>query len=74
MVSLDSEGLCRVEHQGHLVIWVPAGSDSLKKRLPVCAHLEGAEHRRVDATMARLERDCVLESMAGDVRDMTRLC
>ena len=71
---LDSEGLCRVEHQGHLVIWVPAGSDSLKKRLPVCAHLEGAEHRRVDATMARLERDCVLESMAGDVRDMTRLC
>ena len=63
-----------MEHHGHRVIWVPAGADSLKKRLLVCAHLEGAGHRRVDATMARLERDCVLESMAGDVRDMTRLC
>ena len=42
---LDSEGLCRVEHQGHRVIWVPGGADSLKKRLLVCAHVEGARHR-----------------------------
>ena len=60
VASLDSEGLYRVEHQGHRVIWVP-GADSLKKRLVVCAHLEGAEYRRVDATIARLERHCVWE-------------
>ena len=37
VASLDSEGLYRVEHHGHRVIWVPAGADSLKKRLLVCA-------------------------------------
>ena len=63
-----------MEHHGHRVIGVPAGVDSLKKRQLVCAHLEGAGHRGVDATMARLNRHCVWEGMAGDVRDMTRLC
>ena len=74
LASLDSEGLYRVEHHGHRVVWVPAGADSLNNRLLVCAHLEGAGHRGVDATMARLERHCVWESMAGDVGDMIRLC
>ena len=31
--SLDSEGLHRMEHHGHRVIWVPRGADSPKKRL-----------------------------------------
>ena len=31
VASLDSEGLYRVEHRDHRVIWVPAGADSLKK-------------------------------------------
>ena len=48
-----------VEHRGHRVIWVPVGVDSPKKRQLVCAHLEGAGHRGVDATIARLERHCV---------------
>ena len=61
VASLDSEGLYLVGHHGHRVIWVPAGADSRKKRLLVCAHLEGAEHRWVDETMARLERHCVWE-------------
>ena len=55
VASLDFEGLYREEHRGHHVIWVPAGVDSLKKRLLVCAHLKGAGHRGVDATMARPE-------------------
>ena len=59
VASLDSEGLYRVEHHGHHVIWVLAGADSLKKRLLVCAHLEGTGHRGVDATIARLEQHCV---------------
>ena len=59
VASRDSEGLYRVEYQGHRMIWVPAGADSLKKRLLVSAHLEGTGHRGVDATMARLERHCV---------------
>ena len=63
-----------MEYHGHRVIWVPAGADSLKKRLLVCAHLEAAGHRGVDATMARLERHCVWEGMADDVRDMIRPC
>ena len=74
VASLESEGLYRVEYHGHRVILVPAGAKSLKKRLLVCAHLEGVGHRGVDATMARLERHCVREGLAGDVRDMTRLC
>ena len=55
----DSEGLYRVEHHGHRVIWVPGGADPLKKRLLVCTHLEGARHRGVDPTMDRLKRHCV---------------
>ena len=31
VASRDSEGLYRVEHHCHRVIWVPAGADSLKK-------------------------------------------
>ena len=58
VASRDSEGLDRMEHHGHRVIWVPAGA-SLKKRLLVCAHLEGTGHRGVDAAMARLGRHCV---------------
>ena len=50
-----------MEHHGHRVIWVPSGADSLKKRLLVCAHLEEAGYRGVDATMTRLERHCVWE-------------
>ena len=59
VASLDSEGLYRVEHHTHRVIWVPGGADSLKTRLLACGHLEGGGHRGVDATMARLERHCV---------------
>ena len=56
---IDKICLVWVEHRGHRVIWVPVRADSLKKQLLVCAHLEGAGHRGVDATMARLERHCV---------------
>ena len=59
VASLDSEGLYRVEHHDHRVIWVPAVADSLKNRLLVCAHVEGTGHRGVGATMAWLERHCV---------------
>ena len=59
VASLDSEGLYRVEHSRHRLTWVPAGADSLGKRLWVCAHLKGTGHRGVDATMARLDRHCV---------------
>ena len=45
-----------MEHRGHRVIWVPGGAYSLKKRLLLCAHLEGAGHCGVDAAMARFER------------------
>ena len=48
-----------MEQHGHRVIWMPAGADTLEMRLLVCAHLEGAGHRGVDATMARLQRHCV---------------
>ena len=41
--------------------WGPGRADSLKKRLLVCGHLEGVEHRGVDATMAPLERHCVCD-------------
>ena len=54
VASRDYEGLYRVEHPGHRVIWVPAGADSLKKRLLACARLEGTGHRGVDATMVGL--------------------
>ena len=46
VASLDSEGLYRVEHHGHRLIWVPDGADSLKKRPLVCTHPEGTETPR----------------------------
>ena len=58
---IDTTCLVWVEYRGHHVIWVPAGADSLKKRLWVCAHLEGAGHSGFDATMARFEQHCVWE-------------
>ena len=74
VASLGSEGLYRVEHDGDRVIWVQTGADSLKKRLLVYAHLEGAGHREVEATMARLERHCVWDGMADDLQNMVRFC
>ena len=74
VAPLGSEGLYCEEHDGDRVIWVQTGADSLKKRLLVYAHLEGAGHRRVEATMARLDRHCVWDGMADDVRNMVRLC
>ena len=71
---LDSEGLYQVKYQGHRGIWVPAQAASLKKRHLVCAHLEGAGHRGVDATMTPLEWHSVGEGMAGDVLEMTLGC
>ena len=40
VASLDSEGLYRVDHHGHHVIWVPAGAESPKKRPVMDAHVE----------------------------------
>ena len=57
VASQDSKGMHRVEYHGHGVIWVPAEAEFPKKRLLVCSQLEGARHRGVDATMARLERN-----------------
>lgn len=74
MASLESRRVTPVEYHGHIVIWVPAGVDSPKKRLLVCVHLEGAEHCGVDAKMTRLQQHCVWEGMADDVRDTTGLC
>ena len=62
-----------MEYHGHRVTSVPVEAESLKKRLLVYAHVQGAGHRAVDATMARLEQLCVRECMAGDVPNMTRL-
>ena len=45
VVSLDAEGLYRVDHHGHRMIWVPAGAGSLKKRLLVYTHVERAGNR-----------------------------
>ena len=59
VASLDSAGLYPVKYHGHRLIWALAVADSLKKRLLVCAHLEGTGHRGVDAAMARLGRHCV---------------
>ena len=59
VASRDSEGMYRVEYYAHRVIWVPAGADSLKKRLSVCVHPEGNGHCGFDATIAWLERHCV---------------
>ena len=71
---IDKICLVWVEHRGHRVIWVPVRADSLKKQLLVCAHLEGAGHRGVDATMARLERHCVLERGKTVAFHGRRLC
>lgn len=55
-------------------MWVPAEAESLMKPQLVCAHLDRAGHSGADATMARLNRLCVWDGMAGDAWDMTWLC
>ena len=70
-----SEGLYRVEYHGHRVILVPVEAKALKKLLlAVCHRQEGAGHRGVDATMARLEWRWVWEGMACVLRELTWLC
>ena len=59
VASRDSEGLYRVEHHCHRVICVPAGDDSLEKRLLACAHPEETGQRGVHATVTRRERHCL---------------
>ena len=61
VASLDFDGLYKEENHDHRVICVPGGADPLKKRRPVCAQLEWAGRRGVDAVMARLERHCMWE-------------
>ena len=43
VASLNYEGMYRVEHHGHRVIWALGGANSLKKQLPVCAHVKGPD-------------------------------
>ena len=53
---------------------MPAEPEPLKKRLLVVCPPGGGRTQGVDATMARLNRQCVWAGMAGDVRNMTLLC
>ena len=43
VASVDSEGVYRVEHHDHHTIRLPAGADSLNKRLLVCATWMGLD-------------------------------
>ena len=44
-VTLDDEGLFRVQVNGRAVVWIPVGTKKLQVRLIVCAHMKEAGHR-----------------------------
>ena len=58
--------------------WPPhdlgAGRGRLSEEATPGVYPRGEGRKPVDATMARLERHCAWKNIAGDLRDMTRLC
>lgn len=49
-----TDGLYWVEHGGRQALWTPDGAKPMQKRLLVCAHMQEAGYRGVDAIPARV--------------------
>ena len=73
-VSKDGEGLFRVHVAGGDVLWIPPQAKELQTRLMVCAHMKGAGHRGVVATLQRLQEYCCWYRMEAQVAEFVRQC
>ena len=51
----DDEGLFRIHARGRHGLWIPDSDKQLQVRLMICAHMRDAGHRRVAATLVRLQ-------------------
>eukprot|EP00736_Rhodelphis_marinus_P010119 Rmarinus@m.1922 len=67
---LGADGLLRVDG----ALWVPATSRELKVKLLVTAHAGVAGHCGMERTQDRLEKMCLWEGLAGDVRAFVSSC
>ena len=48
-ITLDDEGLFRLQVNGRAVVWIPGRAKKLQVRLMVCAHMKEAGHRNAVA-------------------------
>ena len=57
-ITLDDEGLFRLQVNGRAVVWIPGRAKKLQVRLMVCAHMKGTGHRGSVVTLQRLSECC----------------
>ena len=57
-VTLDDEGLFRLQGNARALLWISEGAKELQLRLMVCAHMKEAGHRGAVATLQRRSEYC----------------
>ena len=72
-VTLDAEGLFRLQVNGRVVLWIPGGAEELQVRLMVCAHMKEAGRRGGVATLQRLSEYCCWFHMEEHVTEFVEM-
>ena len=73
-VTLDDEGLFRLQINGRAVLWIPGGAKKLQVRLMVCAHKKKAGHRGAVATLQRQSKYFFCFRMEEHVTEFVNHC
>ena len=73
-VTLDDEGLFRLQVIGHAVRRIPGGANKLQVQLMVCALMKEADHRGAVATLQRLSESSCWFRMEEHVTEFIRQC
>lgn len=74
--TLDTGSFLQLDHRGQRVLfYIPHHAHELKQRMLVCAQMKegGHGHRRVDATLVRLQEQCAWNSMDTAIKNMARI-
>ena len=70
----DNDDLFHVGLDGRDVLWISEQAKEMKTRLMVCAHIKDAGHRRIVATLQRLQGYCCLFRMEIHVTEFVKHC
>ena len=73
-VTLDDEGLFRLQVNGRAALWIPGGAKQLQVRLMVCDHMKEAGHRGAVAILHRLSEYCCWFRMEEHVTEFVKQC
>ena len=72
-VTLDDEGLFRLQVNGRAALWIPGGAKQLQARLMVCDHMKEAGHRGAVAILHRLSEYCCWFRMEEHVTELSNI-